>query len=244
MTVQDCRTPTARPTPQWVYFDLEIINNGTTAIPLSQLTVRYWYTSTIGPPCRRVTRRLPSATTRPDALRRVARASRPRFATHGHPSCTERRLTTSSSASRRRRAISPPAATAGLQLGFHKNDWSNFTRTERLLVQRLRRPTRRSPPLPSTSRRPAARRSSTAPSRCSALAREGASTERDPSSSGRVRSANRLRRRNGAPRWRSGHRPSGGRRPVCSVRVAGARGSEVRFRLGLRLHAHRRRSVV
>jgi mannan endo-1,4-beta-mannosidase len=29
---------------QWVYFDLQITNNGSTAIPLSQLTGRFWYT--------------------------------------------------------------------------------------------------------------------------------------------------------------------------------------------------------
>jgi hypothetical protein len=28
----------------FVYFDIQLINNGTTAIPLSQLTVKYWYT--------------------------------------------------------------------------------------------------------------------------------------------------------------------------------------------------------
>jgi hypothetical protein len=29
---------------QWIYFDIQLTNNGTTAIPLSQITVRYWYT--------------------------------------------------------------------------------------------------------------------------------------------------------------------------------------------------------
>ena len=29
---------------QFIYFDIQLINNGTTAIPLSQLTVKYWYT--------------------------------------------------------------------------------------------------------------------------------------------------------------------------------------------------------
>jgi hypothetical protein len=29
---------------EFIYFDIQLINNGTTAIPLSQLTVKYWYT--------------------------------------------------------------------------------------------------------------------------------------------------------------------------------------------------------
>jgi hypothetical protein len=36
--------------PQWIYFDIQITNTGTSTLALSQLTARYWYTYDTSPP--------------------------------------------------------------------------------------------------------------------------------------------------------------------------------------------------
>jgi hypothetical protein len=36
--------------PQWIYFDIQITNTGTSTVALSQLTARYWYTYDTPPP--------------------------------------------------------------------------------------------------------------------------------------------------------------------------------------------------
>ena len=119
LTVKLKGDPTAT---QWIWSNIQITNNGTTAIPMADLTVRYWYTYdstpivaeadqcsyTFTPPaqCTNVTRTwvtgLP-AKTMADAYYQVGFA-----AAAGNLN---------------------PGATAEFGLGFHKNDWTNFTLT-------------------------------------------------------------------------------------------------------------------
>jgi hypothetical protein len=109
---------------QWVYFDIEIINNGTTAIPLSQLTGRYWYT-------------LDDA-----AMPTVTQAAACDFAMPITGACanvTETFVTMTTPLADADHYLQfgfaaaagnlAAGATASIEFGFHKNDWSVFTRT-------------------------------------------------------------------------------------------------------------------
>ena len=108
---------------QWIWSNIQIKNNGTTAIPMSDLTVRYWYTYdttpivaqadqcsyTFSPPvsCTNVTRTwvtgITPAKTMADAYYQIGFAAAAGNLNAG--------------------------ATAEFGLGFHKNDWSNFTQS-------------------------------------------------------------------------------------------------------------------
>jgi len=108
---------------QWIYVTLRIKNDGTSAIPLSDLTLRYWYTYdtspivtqadmctyTFTPPaqCNNVTRTwvtgLSPAKTMADAYYQIGFVAAAGSLNAG--------------------------ATAEFQLGWHKNDWGNFTQT-------------------------------------------------------------------------------------------------------------------
>jgi hypothetical protein len=109
--------------PQWIYTTLQIKNDGTTAIPLSDLTLRYWYTYdtapivaqadmctyTFTPPaqCTNITRTwvtgISPAKTMADSYYQIGFAAAAGNLNAG--------------------------ATAEFQLGWHKNDWSNFTQS-------------------------------------------------------------------------------------------------------------------
>jgi hypothetical protein len=119
LTVKLKGDPTAT---QWIWTNLQITNNGTTAIPLSDLTVRYWYTY--------------------DTTPVVAQADQCTYTFTPPAQCTN--------ITRSWVAVSPaktnadyyflmgfvaaagslnPGATAEFGLGFHKNDFSNVTLT-------------------------------------------------------------------------------------------------------------------
>jgi hypothetical protein len=108
------------PDGQWLSVALQITNNGTTAVPLSDLTLRYWYTY--------------------DTTPVVAQASMCNYAETPPAACGN--ITSGWT------AVSPArtgadfyyqigfvaaagslnsGATAEFQLQFHKNDWTNFT---------------------------------------------------------------------------------------------------------------------
>lgn len=107
---------------QWVYISLRIANDGTTVIPMSELTIRYWYTFDTAPV--------------------VAQADMCLYAFTPPAQC--------SNITRSWTAVSPArvdadfyyqvgfaaaagnlnvGATAEFQLGFHKNDFSIYTQT-------------------------------------------------------------------------------------------------------------------
>jgi hypothetical protein len=107
---------------QWISSDFQITNNGTTAVPMSDLTLRYWYTYdttpvvtqadmcsyAMTPPgtCANVTRSwvaLAPAKTNADFYYQVGFT-----AAAGNLN---------------------PGATAEFEVDFHKNDWTNFTQT-------------------------------------------------------------------------------------------------------------------
>jgi hypothetical protein len=108
---------------QWIWSNLQIKNNGTTAIPMSDLTVRYWYTYdttpivvqadqctyAFNPPvaCTNVTRTwvtgITPAKTMADAYYQIGFAAAAGNLNAG--------------------------ATAEFGIGFHKNDFSTFTQT-------------------------------------------------------------------------------------------------------------------
>jgi hypothetical protein len=108
--------------PQWIYTTLQIKNDGTAAIPLSDLTMRYWFTY--------------------DTTPIVVQTDMCTYAFTPPAQCTN--------ITRSWVAVSPAktnadyyyqigfnaaagnlnaGATAEFQLGWHKNDWSNFTQT-------------------------------------------------------------------------------------------------------------------
>jgi hypothetical protein len=111
----------------FVYFDIQIINSGTTAVPLSQLTVRYWYTYdttpivsqnpactyTLGP--AGVTCANTTISTGTDFVQVTpARTNADFYFTFG--------FTTAAGSL-------APGATAEIGPGFNKNDFSAFTQT-------------------------------------------------------------------------------------------------------------------
>jgi len=106
----------------WVYANLQITNNGTTAIPLSDLTIRYWYTYDTTPIvvqadqcpygipatlCTNMTRTwvtgISPAKTMADAYYQIGFAAAAGNLNAG--------------------------ASIEFELGFHKNDFTNFTQT-------------------------------------------------------------------------------------------------------------------
>ena len=120
------KTPDTAATPQWLTMALQITNNGTTTIPLSDLTVRYWYTYDIKAPATAV----------------VAQASMCNYAQTPPAACGNVVSTGPWT------AVSPARtnadfyyqigfmaaagnlntnATAEFQLQFHKNDWTTYT---------------------------------------------------------------------------------------------------------------------
>lgn len=109
---------------QWVYFDLEIINNGTSAIPLSQLTGRWWYTlDDAAMPTVTQAAACDFTTNLPGNCASISTT----FVTMGTALPTaDHYLQFGFSAADGNLAA---GGTAFFELGFHKNDWSNFTRT-------------------------------------------------------------------------------------------------------------------
>ena len=99
---------------------LQITNNGTTAVPLADLTMRYWYTYDTTPVVAQadMCNYAHAACEVRERLARTWAAVTPRE--------DQRGLLLSSRIQRRRRQLKP-GATAEFQVGFHKNDWSNFT---------------------------------------------------------------------------------------------------------------------
>jgi hypothetical protein len=106
---------------QWIWVNLQITNNGTTAVPLADLTLRYWYLY--------------------DSTPVVAQADSCSYA-HAPAQCAN--LTRAWTAVAPARAGADfyyqigfgaasgnlnPGVTAEFGLGFHKNDWTNFTQT-------------------------------------------------------------------------------------------------------------------
>jgi hypothetical protein len=122
------KTHTVTPTNlEWIYFDIQLTNTGTTAIPLSPLTIKYWYTYDTPPA---VVTQTPSCT----------------YANGLTGSCGSTTITTGTDFV----AVSPAKATADFYFtfgfttaagnlavgataeigaGFHKNDFSNYTQT-------------------------------------------------------------------------------------------------------------------
>jgi hypothetical protein len=113
--------------PQWIYFDIQITNTGSSAIALSQLTAKYWYTYDTPPAV-------------------VAQTASCTYANGVTGSCGGTTLGSTSSFV----AVSPArtnadfyftfgfistagnlaaGATVDLGPGFHKNDFSNYTQT-------------------------------------------------------------------------------------------------------------------
>ena len=113
--------------PQWIYFDIQITNTGSSAIALSQLTVKYWYTYDTPPAV-------------------VAQTASCTYANGVTGSCGGTTLGSTSNFV----AVSPArteadfyftfgfistagnlaaGATVDLGPGFHKNDFSNYTQT-------------------------------------------------------------------------------------------------------------------
>jgi hypothetical protein len=105
---------------QWIWVNLQITNNGTTAVPLSDLTVRYWYLY--------------------DSTPVVAQADQCSYIQGPPTACTN--ITRSWTAVTPARAGADfyfqmgfaaaggnlnPGATSEFGIGFHKNDWTNFT---------------------------------------------------------------------------------------------------------------------
>jgi Cellulose binding domain len=108
--------------PDWIYTTLQITNNGTTAIPLSDLTLRYWYsydttpivaeadmcTYTHTPPaqCNNIIRTWVAVS--------PAKTNADRYYQIGFTAAA---------------GNLNQGATAEFGLGWHKNDWSDFTQT-------------------------------------------------------------------------------------------------------------------
>ena len=106
-----------QPTNQAVMPDFRLYNNGTTPIPLSEMTLRYWFT--------RDTRRSRRRRWCDFATAWGARTSRCRWSPSARRAPT--RTTTFRSASRQRRAISRRERTpATSRRRFSKDDFSNY----------------------------------------------------------------------------------------------------------------------
>ena len=106
---------------QWIYATMQVTNNGTTAIPLADLTVRYWYSydstpvvaqadmcnySMPGSLCANITRSWVAVT--------PARTNADFYYQMGFNAAA---------------GNLNAGATAEFQLGWHKNDWTTFTQT-------------------------------------------------------------------------------------------------------------------
>jgi hypothetical protein len=109
---------------QWITVNLKITNNGTTAVPLSDLTVRYWYTY--------------------DTTPVVAQAGACNYAFSPPGNCGNVLWNGPWTAVNPARAMADfyyqigfagaagnlnTGATAEFQVQFHKNDWMNYTQT-------------------------------------------------------------------------------------------------------------------
>jgi len=119
LTVNLKGDPTAT---QWIWSNLQIKNNGTTPIPMSDLTVRYWYTY--------------------DTTPVVAQADQCSYTFTPPAQCTNITRSWVTVSPARTNADSyyligftaaagslNPGVTAEMGLGFHKNDFSTFTQT-------------------------------------------------------------------------------------------------------------------
>jgi hypothetical protein len=108
----------------FVYFDIRIINNGTSAIPLSQLTVKYWYTYDTTP----VVSQNPSCTYGLGVTCANTTISTGTDFVAVNPAKTNANyyFTFGFTAAAGNLA---PGATAELGPGFNKNDFSRFTQT-------------------------------------------------------------------------------------------------------------------
>jgi endoglucanase len=109
------------PATQWVYAELQITNNGTTAVPLSDLTVRYWYTYDTTPV---VTQADMCVYSQPPAL--CVNLIRSWVAVT--PARTNADFYYQIGFSAAAGSLNA-GATAEFEVGFHKNDWTNFIQT-------------------------------------------------------------------------------------------------------------------
>ena len=106
---------------QWIYATLRIRNDGTTAIPLADLTMRYWYTYDTTPVVAQADMCLYSMPaglcgniTRSWAAVTPARTNADFYYQIGFNAAA---------------GNINAGATTEFQVGFHKNDWTNFTQT-------------------------------------------------------------------------------------------------------------------
>jgi hypothetical protein len=106
---------------QWVYVPLQITNNGTTAIPMSDLTVRYWYTYDTTPIVAQAD--MCSYSTPASLCGSINRTWVPL-----NPARTDADFYYQMGFSAAAGNLNA-GATAEFELGFHKNDWTNFTQT-------------------------------------------------------------------------------------------------------------------
>jgi Cellulose binding domain len=106
---------------QWVYVTMQLTNNGTSAIPMADLTMRYWYTYDTTPV---VTQADMCSYSQPAAL--CGSVTRNWVAvTPARTNADFYYLIGFAAAAGNLNA----GATVEFQLGWHKNDWSNFTQT-------------------------------------------------------------------------------------------------------------------
>jgi hypothetical protein len=123
--------PSSAPvTGEWIWFDLQVTNNATTALPLSTITAKYWYTweetvatTTQTSQCSYING---LATGNCNTLLTFG-AGTPYFnpvspAVTGADYSFQLGFTTSAGSL-------AAGATMTFELGFHKNDWSNYTQT-------------------------------------------------------------------------------------------------------------------
>lgn len=117
LTVKLKGDPTAT---QWMWADLQITNIGASAIPMSDLTVRYWYTFDTTPIVTQADQ-CGYANTPPGQCTNITRSW---FAVSPARTNADYYLQIGFAAAA---GNLNPGATAEFDLGWHKNDWTNFT---------------------------------------------------------------------------------------------------------------------
>jgi len=118
------KAPDMSATTQWLTMALQITNNGTTAVPLSDLTVRYWYTYDSTPVVAQAAM-CNYAQTPPGVCANVI-SSGPWTAVSPAKTMADFYYQIGFAAAA---GNLNAGATAEFQVQFHKNDWQNYTQS-------------------------------------------------------------------------------------------------------------------
>jgi hypothetical protein len=108
---------------QWIWTNLQITNNGTTAIPLADMTFRYWYTYDTTPIVAQADQ-CSYAHSPPSQCANIVRS----WVTGISPAKTMADAYFQIGFNAAAGSLNP-GATAEFGIGFHKNDWTNFTQS-------------------------------------------------------------------------------------------------------------------